>query len=80
LADLSPEKHKLVYEHLLRKGVPILTIRCLLGLPLDGVDRLALLIGAASEYEYRLLDDESFRLRELEIILDSVKDSQVGDS
>jgi hypothetical protein len=63
--SLVPEQRKDLYDYLRKQGVPHLTIKILLGYTPDGIDRLTILLGKGSEYDYELLNNEGFRLEEV---------------
>ena len=65
---LDPEDRKLLYEYMRSNGYTHLTIKILLGYMPDGIDRLTVMLGKATEYDYKLLEDEDFRMSELERI------------
>jgi hypothetical protein len=62
---LEPETKREVYDYLREKGFSYLTIKILLGYNPDGIDRLTILLGKGTEYEYKLLNDDDFRKHEL---------------
>ena len=70
---LEPDTRKRVYEYMRAKGYPRLTIKILMGYLPDGIDRLTVILGKGSDYDYRLLDDEEYRISELSRILKQVK-------
>jgi hypothetical protein len=62
---LTPEAKRALYRHLIER-LPRLTVKILLGYSPDGVDRLTIILGRGSDYDYRLLRDPRFRERELD--------------
>jgi hypothetical protein len=66
---LEPETKRLVYDYLREKGFSHLTIKILLGYNPDGIDRLTILLGKGTEYDYKLLKDDEFRKHELKRFL-----------
>jgi hypothetical protein len=66
---LEPSDKKRVYEYLRTQDYSRLTIKILLGYQPDGIDRLTILLGKGIEYDYKLLEDEEFRISELKRIL-----------
>lgn len=68
--SLQPHRKRELYNHLRSKGVPRLTIKILLGYTPDGLDRMTILLGEGSEYDYRLLRDYEFRKTELKRLLE----------
>jgi hypothetical protein len=73
---LLPEQKKELYNYLRKQGVPHLTIKILLGYSPDGIDRLTILLGQGSKYDYQLLENENFRLKELDRYF---KESSLGN-
>lgn len=65
---LGPAERKIVYEYMRSYGYSHLTIRILMGYSADGIDRLTVILGKATEYDYKLLEDEDFRISELKRI------------
>jgi len=63
--SLIPEQKKELYDYLRRLGLPHLTIKILLCYSPDGIDRLTILLGKGSKYDYKLLNNEEFRLKEV---------------
>jgi hypothetical protein len=63
--DLTSETKRTLYRHLIKR-FPRLTVKILLGFSPDGLDRMTILLGRGSDYDYRLLRDQRFRERELE--------------
>jgi hypothetical protein len=57
-----------IYNYLKSKKIPRVTVRILLGHTLDGVDRMTIMLGKGSSYDYKLLRDPSFRDYELKKI------------
>ena len=70
---LEPDTRKRVYEYMRAQGYPRLTIKILMGYLPNGIDRLTVILGKGSDYDYRLLDDEEYRISELSRILKQVK-------
>lgn len=62
----EPSESRRVYEYMRAKGYSRLTIKILMGFQPDGMDRLTILLGKGTEYDYKLLGDERFRVYELE--------------
>jgi hypothetical protein len=48
-----------------RNGYSRLTIKILMSYNPDGMDRLTVVLGKGTEYDYRLLDDPNYRENEL---------------
>jgi hypothetical protein len=67
----SDRKH--IYEYMRSKGFPRLTIKILLGYSPDGMDRLTVILGQGTDYDYKLLEDEEFRVSELNRIIEQSK-------
>jgi hypothetical protein len=70
---LSPEDRRIVYEYMRDKGYPRLTIKILLGYQPDGMDRLTVFLGKGSDYDYKLLKDDKYRISELRYFLKQSK-------
>jgi len=62
---IEPIIRRRVYEYMRAQGYPRLTIKILMGYQPDGMDRMTVILGKGSEYDYRLLEDEEYRLSEL---------------
>ncbi|MCW4049324.1 MAG: hypothetical protein NWE89_06250 [Candidatus Bathyarchaeota archaeon] len=63
-SSLSPEERSALYRHLMDK-YSRLTAKILLGYNPDGIDRLTIMLGKGSDYDYKLLNDPRFRESEL---------------
>ncbi len=48
------------------QGFSRLTIKVLMSYQPDGMDRLTVILGKGTQYDYKLLQDEEFRFDELE--------------
>jgi len=70
---LSPEDRRRVYEYMRAKGYSRLTIKILLGYQPDGMDRLTVILGKGSNYDYRLIRDNALRISELKYFLEQSK-------
>lgn len=70
---LEPKERRRIYEYMRRNGYSRLTIKILMSYDPDGMDRLTVLLGKGTEYDYRLLDDPDFREKELQRFLDLSK-------
>lgn len=68
---LTPETKRALYRHLIKR-LPRLTVKILLGFSPDGLDRVTILLGRGTEYDYRLLRDQGFREEELERYLKEI--------
>lgn len=66
---LNSKQRKQLYNYLDNKNFPKLTLKILLGLNPDGNDRLTIALGKGKEYDYKLLRNEEFRLKEIKRIL-----------
>ena len=62
---VEPIIRRRVYEYMRAHGYPRLTIKILMGYLPDGMDRMTVILGQGSEYDYKLLENEEFRLSEL---------------
>lgn len=70
---LEPKERRRIYEYMRRNGYSRLTIKILMSYDPDGMDRLTVLLGKGTEYDYRLLDDLDFREKELQRFLELTK-------
>ena len=70
--DLTPQTKRTLYRHLIKR-LPRLTVKILLGFNPDGMDRMTILLGRGTDYDYRLLRDPRFREQELERYLDEAE-------
>jgi len=70
--DLTHETKRALYRHLIKR-FPRLTVKILLGFNPDGMDRMTILLGRGTDYDYRLLRDPQFRERELDRYLDEAE-------
>ncbi|MFW6108866.1 MAG: hypothetical protein ACOC6N_00285 [archaeon] len=68
--QLSSHEKRLIYEYMRKQGYSRLTIKILLGFLPDGMDRLTILLGKGTVYDYKLLNDEDFRLNEIQRFLE----------
>ena len=68
--QLRSYEKRLIYEYMREQGYSRLTIKILLGFLPDGMDRLTILLGKGTAYDYKLLNDEEFRLNEIQRFLD----------
>jgi len=66
---LESGDRKRIYEYMRSHGYSRLTIKILLGYNPDGMDRLTVILGKGSDYDYKLIEDKEFREAELEKIL-----------
>jgi hypothetical protein len=66
---LNSKQRKQLYDYLVNKNYPRVTLKILLDLFPDGNDRLTIALGKGSEYDYNLLKDEEFRLNEIKRLL-----------
>jgi len=55
-----------VYHYMRAQGFSRLTIKVLMSYQPDGMDRLTVILGKGTPYDYQLLHDEEFRFSELE--------------
>ena len=65
-SDLTPQERIDVYRHMRAQGFSRLTIKVLMSYQPDGMDRLTVILGKGTPYDYQLLHDEEFRFSELE--------------
>ena len=66
---LEPDERRRIYEYMRAQGFSRLTIKILLGYMPDGMDRLTVILGKGTEYDYRLIEDKEYRDSELKRIL-----------
>ena len=66
---LDSNERKRVYDYMRSQSYPHLTIKILLGYQPDGMDRMTIILGKGSEYDYKLIENAHFRRSELERIL-----------
>ena len=65
-SDLTPHERIGVYRYMRAQGFSRLTIKVLMSYQPDGMDRLTVILGKGTPYDYQLLHDEEFRFSELE--------------
>ena len=65
-SDLTPQERIGVYRYMRAQGFSRLTIKALMSYQPDGMDRLTVILGKGTPYDYQLLHDEEFRFSELE--------------
>ena len=70
---LEPGDRRKIYEYMRSHGYSRLTVKILLGYIPDGMDRLTVILGKGTEYDYKLLENEEFRESELTRILELSK-------
>jgi len=73
--EFEPGDRRRIYEYLRAHGYSRLTIKILMGYLPDGMDRLTVILGKATDYDYRLLEDEEYRLKELQRIREQVREA-----
>ena len=71
--NLELEDRRRIYEYMSAHGYSRLTIKILLGYVPDGIDRLTVILGKGTEYDYKLIENEEYRSSELKRILDKAK-------
>ncbi len=62
-----------IYEYMRRNGYSRLTIKILMSYNPDGMDRLTVILGKGTEYDYKLLDEPDFREQEIRRFLELSK-------
>ena len=67
--ELTPEQRVKIYRYMRSQGFSRLTIKVLMSYQPDGMDRLTVILGQGTPYDYELLHDEEFRFRELDRFL-----------
>ena len=70
---LEPEARRRIYEYMRRNGYSRLTIKILMSYNPDGMDRLTVILGKGTDYDYRLLDEPDFREKEIQRFLELTK-------
>lgn len=70
---LEPEERRCIYEYMRRNGYSRLTIKILMSYNPDGMDRLTVILGKGTDYDYRLLDEPDFREKEIQRFLELTK-------
>ena len=70
---LEPGEKRKIYEYMRSHGYSRLTVKILLGYIPDGMDRLTVILGKGTEYDYKLIEDKDFRTSELTRILELSK-------
>ena len=65
-SDLTQQERIGVYRYMRAQGFSRLTIKVLMSYQPDGMDRLTVILGKGTPYDYQLLHDEEFRFSELE--------------
>jgi hypothetical protein len=71
--NLEPGDRRRIYEFMRAQGCSRLTIKILMGYLPDGMDRLTVILGKGTEYDYRLIKNEEYRSSELRRILEKAK-------
>ena len=61
---LEPYIRRRIYEYMRANGYSRLTIKILMGFQPDGMDRLTVILGKGPPYDYKLLEDDNFRISE----------------
>ncbi len=64
--DLTPRERVAVYRYMRAQGFSRLTIKVLMSYQPDGMDRLTVILGKGTPYDYQLMHDDTFRFNELE--------------
>ncbi|MCW4011468.1 MAG: hypothetical protein NWF07_00610 [Candidatus Bathyarchaeota archaeon] len=67
---LEPGERRRIYEYMRRNGYSRLTIKILMSYDPDGMDRLTVILGKGTDYDYKLLDDPGFREKEIQRFLE----------
>lgn len=70
---LEPEERRRIYDYMRRNGYSRLTIKILMSYNPDGMDRLTVILGKGTDYDYRLLDEPDFREKEIQRFLELTK-------
>ncbi len=64
LTSLKPSERLKLFQYLTTR-YSRLTVKILLGYEPDGVDRLTIMLGKGSDYDYKLINEPEFRESEL---------------
>ena len=72
-SDLMPRERVGVYRYMRAQGFSRLTIKVLMSYQPDGMDRLTVILGKGTPYDYQLLHDDEFRFSELERFVEKSK-------
>jgi len=72
--EFEPGDRRRIYEYMRAQGYSRLTIKILMGYLPDGMDRLTVILGKGTDYDYRLLEDDEYRLRELRRIREQARE------
>ena len=70
---LAPGERRRIYEYMRRNGYSRLTIKILMSYDPDGMDRLTVILGKGTDYDYKLLDEPDFRENEIQRFLELSK-------
>ncbi len=71
--DLTPQERVSVYRYMRAQGFSRLTIKVLMSYQPDGMDRMTVILGKGTPYDYQLLHDDEFRFSELERFVEESK-------
>jgi hypothetical protein len=67
--ELTPTERVRIYRYMRAQGFSRLTIKVLMSYQPDGMDRLTVILGKGTPYDYQLMQDEEFRFNEIDRFL-----------
>ena len=67
--ELTPAERAQIYTYMRSQGFSRLTIKVLMSYEPDGMDRMTVILGQGTPYDYQLLHDEEFRYSEIDRFL-----------
>ncbi len=67
--ELTQEQRVRIYRYMRQQGFSRLTIKILMSYQPDGMDRLTVILGQGTPYDYELMHDDKFRFKEIDRFL-----------
>ena len=67
--ELTPDQRVRIYRYMRAQGFSRLTIKVLMSYSPDGMDRLTVILGKGTPYDYKLMEDAEFRYSEIDRLL-----------
>ena len=67
--ELTPTERVRIYRYMRAQGFSRLTIKVLMSYQPDGMDRLTVILGKGTPYDYQLMHDAEFRFKEIDRFL-----------
>ena len=67
--ELTPVERVRIYRYMRAEGFSRLTIKVLMSYSPDGMDRLTVILGKGTPYDYKLMKDAEFRYCEIDRLL-----------